>query len=288
LLRDERPDILHTWLFHANLVGRVVGRLAGVPVVISGERTMGMESRWRYLLNRVTLSMADRVVCVSERVAAFCAQRIGLGPEKTVVIPNGVDLPELDRLPDRETARRGLGLPAKGMWVGTVARLDPVKRLDVLLEALAGLDDVRALIVGYGPEEERLKEMAERLGLGERVWFVGYQKDVWPWLAACDVFALSSDWEGMPNAVLEAMGLGLPVVATAAGGTPDAVIDGATGLLVPTGDSAALAAALARLLRDDELRHTLGAAGQERVRRAFSVRHMVERTQTLYAELAAR
>lgn len=285
LLRDERPDILHTRLFHANLTGRVLGRLAGVPVVISGERTMGMESRWRYLLNRLTLFLADRVVCVSEQVAAFCARRIGLAPDKTVVIPNGVDFPEPSDLLTQQIARESLGLPVDGVLIGTVARLDPVKRLDVLLSALALLEDAHALVVGYGPEEQRLRAMAEGLGLGARVRFVGYQEDVWPWLAACDVFALSSDWEGMPNAVLEAMGAGLPVVATAAGGTPDVVVDGETGLLVPPGDPAALAAALGRLIQDSELRRTMGAAGWRRARACFSVQQMVERTQALYVEL---
>lgn len=285
LLRDERPDILHTWLFHANLAGRVVGRLVGVPVVIGSERTMGMESRGRYLLNRLTLSLVDRVVCVSEQVAAFCAGRIGLSPEKAVVIPNGVDFPDLDALMDKEIARRSLGLPIDKLLIGTVARLDPVKRLDVLLEALAALDDAHAVVVGYGSEEQRLKELADTLGLGARVRFVGYQQDVWPWLAACDVFALSSDWEGMPNAVLEAMGAGLPVAATAAGGTKDVVVDGVTGLLSPPGDPEALAAALQRLIQDADLRRSLGEVGQKRAREGFSARQMVKRTQALYAEV---
>jgi glycosyltransferase involved in cell wall biosynthesis len=169
--------------------------------------------------------------------------------------------------------------------VGTVARLDPVKRLDVLLGALHRLDGVCAFVVGYGPEEQRLKEMAEELGLGERVHFAGYQQDVWTWLAACDVFALSSDWEGMPNAVLEAMAAGLPVAATAVGGTPDVVVQGATGLLVPPDDATALAAALDRLIHDPDLRRTMGAAGRQRVRARFSVQQMVERTQALYRGL---
>jgi glycosyltransferase involved in cell wall biosynthesis len=139
--------------------------------------------------------------------------------------------------------------------------------------------------VGYGPQEQRLKEMAEKLGLGERVHFVGYQQDIWTWLAACDVFALSSDWEGMPNAVLEAMAAGLPVVATAVGGTPDVVVQGTTGLLVPPDDATALAAALDRLIHDPDLRRMMGAAGRQRVRARFSAQQMVERTQALYRGL---
>jgi glycosyltransferase involved in cell wall biosynthesis len=288
LLRSERPTILHTRLFHANLAGRLLGRLAGVPVVICGERTMGMESSGRYLLNRLTLALADRVVCVSERVAAFYRERIGLLPEKTVVIPNGVELPDPAQFLGQCEARCMLGLPRDGIWIASVARLAPVKRLDLLLSAVAVLEDVSLVLVGDGSEEERLRELAGRLGLMGRVRFAGYQQDVWPWLAACDVLVLSSDWEGMPNAVLEAMGAGLPVVATAVGGTPEVVVEGETGLLVPPGDVSALAAALERLIRDPELCQAMGMAGRQRARACFSAQTMVERTQTLYAELLSR
>jgi glycosyltransferase involved in cell wall biosynthesis len=215
-------------------------------------------------------------------------QRIGADPAKTVVIPNGVDLPGAAGLMDKRTARQALGLPVEGVLVGSVARLDPVKRLDVLLEALVRVEGARAFVVGYGSEEQRLTEMARELGLGDRIHFAGYQQDVWPWLAACDVFVLSSDWEGMPNAVLEAMGAGLPVAATAAGGTPDVVVDGVTGLLVSPGDAVALAAALDRLVQDGDLRRSMGAAGRQRVEEQFSAQRMVERTQALYTEMLDR
>jgi glycosyltransferase involved in cell wall biosynthesis len=221
-------------------------------------------------------------------VAEFSVRRIGVPRAKVVVIPNGVDFPDQGASPDRSIAREALGLPVDGVLVGSVARLDPVKRLDVLLKALAALGGARAVIVGYGPQERQLTEMAAELGLNERVRFVGYQQDVWPWLAACDVFVLSSDWEGMPNAVLEAMGAGLPVVATAAGGTLDVVVDGVTGLLVPPRDATALASALERLIHDPNLRRTMGAAGRRRAQEFFSAQHMVERTQALYAELLGR
>jgi glycosyltransferase involved in cell wall biosynthesis len=285
LLREERPGIVHTWLFHANVLGRLVGRLSGAPVVVSGERTMGMEPSWRYAVNRLTLPLVDRVVCVSSQVAEYSRQRIGVPREKIVVIPNGVDAPAPDVLQDRRAARSALGLPFEGVLVGTVARLEPVKRLDVLLRAMGVLERVPAVIVGYGSLERRLERIAEELGLGDRVRFAGYQPDVWPWLSAFDVFALSSDWEGMPNAVLEAMAVGLPVVATSAGGTPDVVVQGVTGLLVPPGDHRSFAGALERLVRDSGLRQTMGEAGRRRVMDEFSAARMVQRTQALYAEL---
>jgi len=287
LLRQERPTILHTWMFHANIPGRVLGRLAGVPIVISGERTMGMESRWRYWLNRVTASLADRVTCVSQQVADFAVNHVGIPSEKIVIIPNGIQLPDFECLFDTVQARSELRLPGNHVLVGTVARLDPVKRLDILLHALRSLPDVYAVIIGDGPERARLTALSEGLGLANRVYFPGHQGDVWPWLAALDVFALSSDWEGMSNALLEAMAAGLPVVATEVGGTPDVVVDGTTGLLVPRRDPAALAEAVASLVNDADTRCRMGRAGQERVLQHFSIERTVERTQSLYEQLLA-
>jgi glycosyltransferase involved in cell wall biosynthesis len=285
LLRRERPTILHTWLFHANIPGRVLGRLAGIPIVISGERTMGMESRWRYWLNRLTAPIADRVTCVSPQVADFVVNHIGIPQDKVVTIPNGIEVPDVERPAAGRQARIKLGLPTDQVMVGTVARLDPVKRLDVLLQALRWLPDAYAVIIGDGPERARLMALSEGLGLTGRVRFPGQQGDIWRWLAALDVFALSSDWEGMSNALLEAMAAGLPVVATEVGGTPDVVVNGATGLLVPPRDPTALAEAIVSLLNDADLRHRMGQTGRERVVQYFSAEQMVERTQALYEKL---
>jgi len=285
LLRRRHPTILHTWMFHANIPGRVLGRLAGVPIIISGERTMGQESRWRYWLNRITDPLTDRVVCVSQLVADFVVAEVGIPRHKTIVIPNGIDARAFERLPAQREARAGLGLPLDSTLVGTVARLDPVKRLDVLLQALASLNDVYTIIVGDGPERTRLEALSKQSEIGGRVHFAGQQEDVRPWLAAMDVFALSSDWEGMSNALLEAMAASLPVVAAAVGGTPEVVVDGVTGLLVPPRDPDALAQAITRLLRDPDLRRRMGCAGRERVEQHFSIKETVRQTEALYETL---
>jgi len=244
-----------------------------------------MERGWRYWLNRITHPWTDQVICVSPQVADFFVDHVGIPRQKIIFIPNGVDLQNLKDLPDKLQARARLALPPDQVLVGTVARLDPVKRLDVLLQALRSLSDVGAVVVGDGPERVILIEVSERLKLTERIFFVGHQEDVWPWLAALDVFVLCSDWEGMSNALLEAMAARLPVVATAVGGTPDVVVDGVTGLLVPPRDPPALAKAVVRLLRDPDLRHRMGEAGRERVEEHFSLERMVGRTQALYQQL---
>ena len=287
LLRRGRPAILHTWMFHANIPGRALGRLAGVPIVISGERTMGMESRWRYWLNRLTAPLTDRVTCVSQQVADFVVNHVGISQDKVVVIPNGIEVPDVERPAGRRQARIGLGLPADQVVVGTVARLDPVKRLDVLLQALRSLPDAYAVIIGDGPERAGLLALSKRLELTDRVRFVGHQENVWAWLAALDVFVLSSDWEGMPNALLEAMAAGLPVVATEVGGIPDVMVESVNGFLVPPRDPTSLAQAITHLLDDPDLRQQMGQVGRERVIEHFSVERMVERTQNLYEQLLA-
>jgi sugar transferase (PEP-CTERM/EpsH1 system associated) len=288
LLRRFRPKILHTWMFHANIPGRVLGRLTGVPVVISSERTMGQEGHIRRWSNQLTAPLADRVTCVSKSVAGFAAQVIRIHPNKLLVIPNGISLEDF-RPADPAEARDILGLSGATLVVGTVGRLQPVKGIRFLLEAFARLAaehaDVLLLLVGDGPERAPLQSLAQQLGIAKIVRFLGDRPDVSRWLHTMDVFVLPSIWEGMPNAALEAMAVGLPVVATAAGGTPEVVVDGVTGLLVPPRDPDALARAAARLLRDSDLRRTMGKAGRARVEQHFSIEETVRRTEELYTTL---
>ena len=282
-IRRARPAILHASLFHTNLPGRVLGRLAGVPIVICSERTMAMESEWRYRLNRWTIGLVDRVIAVSANVRDFYVSHAGLPADKLVVIYNGVDLP--DSPSSREEARAELGLPPNSPIVGTVSRLDPVKGVDILLHALVQLSGANLAIVGDGPERVTLEALASRLGVADRVYWLGHRRDVPRLLPAFDLFVQPSLHEGLPNAVLEALAAGLPVVATAVGGTPEVVVDGVTGLLIPPHEPGALAEAMAALLRDPDLRRTMGRAGRKHVKRHFAIAETVRRTEALYEAL---
>ena len=283
-IRHVHPTILHTSLFHANLSGRILGRLAGVPRIICSERTMAMESEWRYRANRWTIGLVDRVIAVSANVRDFCVSHVGLPAQKLVVVYNGVTVPQDTQL-SRPRARSELALPNDGLVIGTVARLDKVKGIDVLLRSLSKVNAATLVIVGDGPERQALETLAQDLGIAERIHWTGNRRDVEHLLSAFDLLVQPSLHEGLPNAVLEAMACGLPVVATAVGGTPEVVEDGVTGMLVPPRVPDALADGVNHLLRDHTLRRKMGQAGRERVETLFSQKEMIRQTQAVYESL---
>jgi sugar transferase (PEP-CTERM/EpsH1 system associated) len=290
LLRRERPTILHTWMFHANVPGRIMGRLVGVPIIITSRRNENIGGHLRETLNRWTSRLDDRVIAVCESARQAEIKRARVPPDKVVTIYNGID-PErfITSDPQPPEVRKILGVPAKAPLLGLVARLHRQKGLGDLLTAVAWVrervPDVRLLLIGEGELRDELEAQARALGLSGAVIFAGTRTDVAEIVAALDIFVLPSLWEGTSNAVLEAMAAGLPIVATAVGGTPEVVVDGVTGLLVPPRDPSALAGALVTLLHDADLRHRMGRAGRERVKQYFSLERMVRRTEALYEEL---
>jgi glycosyltransferase involved in cell wall biosynthesis len=233
------------------------------------------------------------VIAVSNPLRDTLAGR-GYRPDRLVVIENGLDVDLVDsRLGSaRERGswlRREIGAPDESLLIICAARLHPVKRQDVLIEALGCLPEaagrpVHLVLAGDGGERAALETLAARVAPG-RVHVLGMRGDVPDLLAQADAFALASRMEGLPISVLEAMLAELPVVASRVGGLADAVADGETGLLVPSGDARALADALARVLGDAGLRRRMGEAGRRRVRERFSLAGMVERTAAVYDEL---
>ena len=290
LLRKVKPDILHTLMFHANIPGRIIGRLTGVPIIISSERTMEMESRFRLWLNQLTAHLADRITCVSQKVADFAIREIKIPQEKIIIIPNGISMDQYSHIRSLSEERISLGLP-EGLLIGTVSRAHPIKGLAILLDAFAMLlidrPQVHLVLVGSGPQLHELQQQANKLGLEGHVIFLGERRDIPSILAAIDIFVLPSLFEGMPNAVLEAMASGLPVVATSVGGTPEVIMDGVTGLLVPPGNPTALTNAMVRLLEDPGLRSEMGQAAYMRVKQYYTQEQMVQKTELLYQDLMA-
>ena len=291
LLRREPPVILHTWMFHANFVGRVLGRLAHVPVIVTSRRNVEIGGTTRELLNRWTVWLDDAVVAVCELARQTEIERARIGPEKVVTIYNGLDAGQFAIANPRIPAqiRQAFIVPIEAPLLGSIGRLHRQKGLPDLLVALAQVQGrvpgVRLLLIGEGELRGELESQASALGLSETMVFAGARTDVPAIMAALDVLVLPSLWEGLPNIVLEAMAAGLPVVATNVGGTPEVVVEGVTGLLVPPGDPDALAQSIARLLCDPDLRCQMGQAARERVVNHFSVERTVEQTSRLYEHL---
>jgi glycosyltransferase involved in cell wall biosynthesis len=289
LFVDERPTILHSWMFHANLPGRLLGRLAKIPIIISSEHTLGQEGHLRIWLNRLTAPLADRVICVSHSIASYAHETIHVNPNKLTVIPNGVDETSFQNLPPKTQARLAFHLPANCTVIGAIGRPRPVKGYSYLLQGFASLAErhpkTHLLFVGEGPGRRDLIQQANSQNLSGRVTFLDDQEDIPSLLAALDIVSIPSLSEGMPVVALEAMAAGLPVVATHVGGTPEVVEDGATGLLVPPARPEALAEALEQLLVNPALREKMGRAGQARVSSKFSITRNVGLTQDLYRAL---
>jgi sugar transferase (PEP-CTERM/EpsH1 system associated) len=290
LLRRERPAILHGWLFHAIVVARIIGRIAGVPIVVSARHNVNIGGSARERVNRWTNWLDDRTIAVSESIRQVEVTRGRSSAERVVTILNGV--PRM-AFPPRAEARRRLraefDLPAQAVVLGTVARLHKQKGHAVLARAVQQLVErfplVHCVWVGDGEEKGRLETLVGKLGISAHVRFAGSRSDVPDLLAGMDLFVLPSHWEGMPVAILEAMAAGLPVVATAVGGTPEVVEDETTGLLPPPRDPVALAEAISRLLRDPERARRMGEAGRKRVETEFSMDANVRRVEALYEQL---
>ncbi len=288
LLRAQRPHLVQSFLFHANLAGRIAARLAGVPRVVAGIRVAERHAAWHLWLDRLTARWVDRYVCVSQAVAEFSVRKGRLPRQRVVVIPNGVDA---TRYPASQAADlTQFGISPQSKVVAFVGRLEPQKGVDWLLEtALRWLRpaDCHLLVVGQGPSYPELLAIARRLGLSSQVHFVGWRRDVPEILAASTLLVLPSRWEGMANVLLEAMASGLPVVATDVEGVREVLADSSDLQVVPFGDTERFAGRVKAILENPRLAASLGQANRKRVECAFSIEGTVASYQRLWESLIA-
>jgi len=288
-LRQQKIDVLHAHKFGSNVWGTVVGRAAGVPVVLAHEHSWPYQGKpLRRLLDREVIARgADRLIAVSREDKRRMIEVEGIAQAQTLFIPNGISRAE----PTGHDVRAELGIAPTAPVIGSVGSLYPVKAFEVLLRAVALLardqPDVQVLIAGEGPEREALKTLIRELGLDGSVHLPGLRADVPDVLRALDVAVCCSTSEGSPLSVMEYMQAGLAVVATAVGGVPDLIEPGVHGLLVPPNDPPALAAALAELLAEPDRARAMGDRGRARQRAEFDIDVLVRRLETLYLELLA-
>jgi glycosyltransferase involved in cell wall biosynthesis len=287
LLRSTHVDVLHAHMFGSNVWAALLGHPLGVPVVVAHEHTWSFEGQpLRKLLDRnVVARFSDKVIAVSAADQRRMIETVGMRPDRVTLIPNGISWSGGG---DPLAVRRELGIPPEAPVLVQIAVLRPQKAIDVMLNAMAILrethPDARLLVAGPGDPAE-LRAMAAQLELGERALLLGGREDVPDVLAAANVGVLSSDFEGMPLAVLEYMAAGLPVVSTCVGGLPEMVEPGETALLVPPRDPQALAAAVGRLIDDPALAQRMGEAGRSRQQARFSSQAMTTRVDELYEDL---
>ena len=291
-LRSFRPDVVHTWLFAANAYGRLVsGSRRTWKVVVSERCVDSWKAGWQLWLDRRLIPRTDLLVGNSHAVAEFY-RGLGVPAERLRVVPNGV---RVDAVPNdaRSAVRRELGWPENVPVVAYVGRLARQKRLEDLLWAFELLRvlrqrDCRFVVVGEGPERESLERFAEQIGVREDVAFVGHRTDAARYLAASDLFWLASDFEGQSNSLLEAMALGVPVIASDIGPNREVIEPGVTGYLVPVGDRAAYSQTAQRLLEHTAERDRLRSAAHAAVTVRRSVEGMVAAYAALYDEVTGR
>lgn len=287
-LRAERALVFHahqTWSLSCRY-GIVAAALARVPVrIATAQLFVEMPPLAGIDIQHALLTRClDRHVAVSRFVASRLRERFHVAAEKIVVIPNAAKTDAMaNPVPRTELTRRDTG-PV----VLTVARLDGQKGITHLLDAVTTVPHASFAIAGDGPNRAALEARAAALGVSDRVRFLGHRRDVPSLLAAADLFVLPSLYEGLPLSVLEAMAAGVPVIATAIGGTDEVVRDGETGTVVPAADSDALAAAISRTLADRDRASRLALAARSLVAREYSVASMVRSVSRLYDELMAR
>lgn len=291
LLRRERPAVFHAHMSSpvACKWGLAAAVLARVPAVLGTVQVGAYEppdrsASWQL---RALARGVDRYLAVSREIAGELVERLGWPAAKVEVVYNAVDVARV-AVPAPPGLREQLGGSETRPLVLTPARLDAQKGLPVLLEAIAEVPEALFLLAGEGPERAALEAQAAALRVADRVRFLGRREDIPQLLAACDIFALPSLYEGSSLAVLEAMAAGIPIVSSAIGGTEELIEDGRSGLLVPPGDARGLAAALRKVLGDPELRQSLATHARERVDADLRREQMAERVSEVYRELLDR
>ena len=291
--RRERVNIWHGHDYKSNALGLLLQRLWPMRLVttVHGWTVEAARTPLYYGIDRLCLRWYEKVICVSQDLFDQCLLA-GVSKRKCVLVENAIDTTDFARTNSSEAAKRQLGLNPNRLLVGAVGRLSPEKDFDLLIRCLNRLIingvDLEAVIVGEGDEKTRLERLVAELGCENRIHLMGYRPDPRPVFEAMDVFVLSSRREGLPNVLLEALAMEVPVVATRIAGVPHLICDGQNGLLVQPGDSDSLTSALSRLLTDAALRTTLAQAGRHTVEARYSFEMRMKKISAIYDSVLNR
>ncbi len=295
LIKECEIDVVQTTLLLADLVGAMAARIAGKPPVISwetvshGENDILRTGNRHILAYKFAMKRVSRIVAVSQEIQRSLIQRRGIPAEKIAYIPYGVDLKKFARRNGSIDKRSILNIPSDRIVVGTVARAEPYKGVaylqKVALQMVQQHPKLDFVFVGDGSLRKELEAEVAAQGLSERIHFLGFRNDVHEVMNTFDIFILPSLTEGLPNVILEAMASSKPVIATAVGGIPEAVVEGETGLLIPPSNTTAIMDAIRSLLSDHKAALRMGEAGRRRVEENFSLQKEVSSFEHLYQQL---
>lgn len=292
LVRSEDFDIVHIHSQEASLLGRVVARSAGAQIILYTPQTLDIRrARWHRpyrWLERLLAIITNAIISVNESDRRRLIDW-GIPSRKVTTIYNGIDLADFKEPVDVQALRQSLGLDASAPLVMQVGRLsaqkDPLAFVEGAAQVVLKYPRTQFALVGDGPLRNAVIARIGELGLGKSVRWLGWQPDAARLIGAADVVTLTSKWEGAPYALLEAMAWSRPVVATAVNGCPEIVVDGATGFLVPPGDTSAWASRVSYLLTTTAHAEAMGQRGRKRVEEQFTLKHMIERLEKLYCDM---
>lgn len=292
-LRRWQPDIVQTFLPFGDVIGRTVGQLAGAPVIVSSIRARNIDKhRWQFLLDRITLRWVDKVVFNSRRAIPFSLRHEGVRAEQVVYIPNCVGVEQMGGSATRAEVRSQMNIPPEARVIGTVGRLYRQKGHHYLLSAFekvrATVPNALLLLIGGGPLCNQLEAEAARMGIAGQTRFLGERADVPELLAAIDVYVQPSIYEGMPNALMEAMAAGKPVIGSNVDGIQELVTHGETGWLVEPCNPQALADRIIYAFENADEAARIGAAAIQRMRSEFSIERMITAYDGLYRDLLSQ
>ena len=288
VFKTLRPHLVYSFNYESNAYARLAGLLAGVPILVTGERGIYMWGLMT-LVERLLIRFTECVICNADAVRRDLVERVGLPERKVIAIRNAVVIPPPAGSEERHAARRLIGAADDEVVVGTISRLAAIKNLEMLVRAasICGNTEARLryCVVGGGPDENDVRATIREQGMEDRFTLLGIKEDARSILAGFDLFVLTSKSEGLPNTVMEAMAAGLPCVCTDVGGCRELVESGVTGYLVGLDDTRALAARILELAGDPEKRAEMGRAGKGKITTGYSPERLVSQVQQLFLRL---
>ena len=285
-IKRIKPDIIQSFLFISNIIGRIAGKLAGVKVIISSQRSVDKWRRWyHWKIDRLTSKFTTLIISNSFSGKRVLVEKGKIKSKKIIVIPNGVK----SNQKRKPYLKREIGFDVEETVIGTVGNLREVKDhktfIKVASEISRKFQSIKFLIAGKGPLERELKKIAELSGLKKKIVFVGFIKEIEKVYSAIDIFVLTSFWEGCPLSILEAMSFGIPVVSFSVGDVPYIIQNGKDGFVVKDRDFTELIEKIKLLLKNETLRDKIGKNAKEKIRREFTVEKMVKRYTDIYLNL---